>query len=190
MAMWQALILAGILVPAFSISPLPGRSAHLQAAQYRVQQPISVGDVLLSSAKLADPNFAESVVLILQHSEDDGTLGLIINRESEVPLSKLFPHLKGGSSDRVFQGGPVSPEVALALVRASTKPEKATRITEDVYVSGSKEVIEKSVTSHVPASKFRLYLGYAGWAPGQLEGEVSLGAWSIASRCRTCSRPG
>ncbi len=178
--MWRALTMAVILVSAFSLSGLPERSGQTHQVQYGIQQPLSVGDVLLASTKLADPNFAESVVLILQHGEDDGTVGLIVNRQSEVPLSKLFPHLKGGSSDPVFQGGPVSPEIVLALVRASTKPEKATRITEDVYVSGNKELIEKSVTSRIPASKFRLYLGYAGWAPGQLEAEMSLGAWSIA----------
>jgi len=178
--MWRALTIAGTLVAAFSLMGLVGRSGQLHGAQYRVQQSLSVGDVLLASEKLGDPNFAQSVVLVLQYGEDDGTVGLIVNRQSDVPLSKLFPDLKGGTSDPIFQGGPVSPELALALIRTSSKPEKGTHITEDVYVSGSKDLIEKSVTSHTPASKFRLYLGYAGWAPGQLEGEMSLGAWTIA----------
>ncbi len=180
MAMWRALTITAILVSAVSITALPEHAAQSHLAQYRVQQPLSVGEVLIASDKLADPNFAESVVLIVEQGEDGGTLGLIVNRESEVPLSKLFPNLKGESLDRVFQGGPVSPDVGLALLRVSSKPEKSTRITEDVYFSGSKDVIEKSIASRASPSKFRLYLGYAGWAPGQLEAELAAGAWSIA----------
>jgi putative transcriptional regulator len=178
--MWRALTITAILVSAVSIAALPERAAQSHLAQYTIQQPLSVGEVLIASDKLADPNFAESVVLIVDQGGDGGTLGLIVNRESEVPLSKLFPNLKGGSPDRVFQGGPVSPDVGLALLRVSSKPEKSTRITEDVYFSGSKDLIEKSVRTHTPSSKFRLYLGYTGWASGQLEAEMAAGAWSIA----------
>jgi len=180
MAMRRALTIAVILSSTLLIAALPKRVAQSHFAQYRVHQPLSVGEVLIASDKLSDPNFAESVVLLVEQGEDGGTLGLIINRESEITLSKLFPTLKGGSLGRVFQGGPVSPGVGLALLRVSIKPEKCTRITEDVYLSGSKDLIEKSVTSRAPPTKFRLYLGYAGWAPGQLEAELDAGAWSIA----------
>ena len=173
-------MIAGMLVSAFSIAGLPRRSNQWHSAQYRVQESLSVGAVLLASDKLGDPNFAESVVLVVQHSDEDGTLGLIVNRRSDVPLSKVFPNLKNGSQDSVFQGGPVSPEVGLALMRTSTKPDNATHISDDIYISGSKDLIEKAVVSRIPDSKFRLYLGYAGWSPGQLETELSAGAWSIA----------
>jgi putative AlgH/UPF0301 family transcriptional regulator len=70
---------------------------------------------------------------------------------------------------------------AEALLRSSEKPAQARHVLGDVYVTGSKELIEKSVDSQADPSKFRLYLGYAGWAPGQLEAEIRLGAWSFVS---------
>jgi len=144
----------------------------------RGQQP-NAGDVLVASEKLGDPNFAESVVLILQHDDDNGTLGVVINRRSEVPLSQVFPDIKGASSDPVYVGGPVSLSAVQALLRLPDQMDEVRHVGEDIYATGSKEIIEKSVRSHIAASKFRLYVGYAGWAPGQLEAEIQIGAWQV-----------
>lgn len=151
----------------------------LATAQYTPERELHVGDLLVASEKLGDPNFAESVVLILQHDEDQGTVGIIINRRSEVPLSRVFPDIKGAGSDPVFIGGPVSLTAVQALLRLREQTEDVTHVAGDVYATGSKQMIEKSVRAHAASSKFRLYVGYAGWAPSQLDAELQLGAWSV-----------
>lgn len=177
--MSRALIVAGILVCAVCRAAGPGRDGRFQVAQYGPQTNISVGSILVASEKLGDPNFAESVVLILQHDEQEGTLGVIINRQSELPLSRLFPSIKHASSDPIYMGGPVGITIAQALLRLRSKTDDATPVSGDVYVTASKKLIEKSVASGAQSSKFRVFLGYAGWAPGQLEAEIRLSAWSL-----------
>ena len=78
----------------------PGRVHRVPAAD---EPRISTGSLLVASEKLGDPNFAESVVLILEHDDDGGTLGLIINRRTEISLARIFPDIKG-STDPVYAG--------------------------------------------------------------------------------------
>jgi putative transcriptional regulator len=138
-----------------------------------------VGRILVATEKLGDPNFRESVVLIIRFDADEGTLGLIINRRSEVPISRVFPDVTGAKADPVYLGGPVELGTAQALLRSPSKPDDLTHVTGSVYATGSKDIIEKSVRSGEEPSKFHLYLGYAGWGAGQLEGEMEMGAWSV-----------
>lgn len=155
------------------------RTTKIEIAQYEPQQNVSVGSILVAKEKLGDPNFAESVVLIVQYDKDEGTVGIVINRPSDVPLSQVFPHIKYATADPVYMGGPVGITAGQALLRLPAKTDDATPIVGNVYVTASKKLIEKSVSSRAAPSKFRLFLGYAGWAPGQLEAEIRLGAWSI-----------
>lgn len=153
-------------------------SSGLARAQFGPQSNLDVGVVLIANEKLEDPNFVESVVLILQHDEDEGTVGLIINRRTQVPLSRVFKS-KTSAQDPVYLGGPVDIRLIQALLRLPSKPEHATRTVGDVYVTGSKDLIDKSLKSRTEASRFHVYLGYAGWQPGQLESEAKIGAWSV-----------
>jgi len=153
---------------------------RLRRAQYGPDQPsLAVGKLLVAARELGDPNFAETVILIVDYDPDKGTSGLIINRRTDVPLSKVFPAIKTARNDPVYQGGPVETTAAQALLRASARPANATRLFGDVYVTGSKELIEKSVAAATASSSFRVYVGYGGWAPGQLEHEIELGAWDV-----------
>jgi putative transcriptional regulator len=151
---------------------------HLPAQEYFAEPELTAGSVLVANAKLADPNFSQTVILIVQYDEERGAEGLILNRQSELSIAGVFPHAKHATKDPVYLGGPVEIRTAQALFRLPDKTEHAIQVLGDVYVSGAKELIDKSIDSHIDPSKFRLYLGYAGWADGQLAAELRLGAWS------------
>jgi putative transcriptional regulator len=138
---------------------------------------LSAGTLLVADEKLGDPNFAKTVVLITRRDEEEGTMGVVLNHPMDVTLAKAFPQLKG-STDPVYEGGPVSPEAVQALLRTSDKPEEAEHVLSDIYAIVRKADLEKSIGNHVSSAKFRVYLGYAGWGPGQLENEVRMGAWT------------
>ena len=152
--------------------------AAVARTQY-AQQHIAAGSILIADEKLGDPNFAQTVVLIVQEDSTAGALGIIINRKTDMTLAKAFPNTAKASTDPIYQGGPVDESAAQALMRSPTKVANALPIAGDVYLTTDQAAIEKAVRSHVEPAEFRLYLGYAGWAPGQLEMERRKGAWVL-----------
>jgi putative transcriptional regulator len=141
---------------------------------------LAAGKLLVAKRTLSDPNFAETVILLVQYDEE-GTVGLIINRQSKFPLSRLAKQLEAakGKSDPLYLGGPVQTGGIMALVRSRSKPEDAKRVVADIYIISSKEMLEKTMAAGAAASTFRLYVGYAGWANGQLEWELGMDAWKV-----------
>jgi putative transcriptional regulator len=143
--------------------------------------PSSVGKgvLLVASPSLNDPNFREAVVLIVDHGPE-GTLGLILNRSTNVPLSKALPDIAAlkGTSYRLFAGGPVEPTRLLLLFRLKEPPADARSVFDGVYVGGTR-VLERIITQAKPTETFRAFAGYAGWAPGQLGYEMLQGGWAI-----------
>jgi putative transcriptional regulator len=138
------------------------------------------GVFLVAGSDMTDPRFHHSVVLLLAHGED-GTLGLIINRATEIPLSEVLPDLEspGLSSHLLFFGGPVGLNGLLFLIRSDTPPERANQVMEDVYFSGDPALLEKLLDRNEDSHDLRVYAGRAGWAPGQLEGEIARGSWGL-----------
>jgi len=139
------------------------------------------GIFLIASRNLGDPNFAETVVLIVRYDENDGAMGLIINRPTDVPLSRVFRDLKEakGRADPVYSGGPVEQGALLALLKTSSKPQDAQKVFGDVYLISSRDLLTKTLADKVERSSFHAYLGYAGWGVGQLEHELALGGWLV-----------
>jgi len=142
---------------------------------------LKVGKFLVASRDLGDPNFAQTVILLVHYSEDQGAVGLVVNRRTDVPISRVFQDLKEAKnhSDPVYVGGPVELNSVLALLKTASKPENATRVFADVYLLSNKDVLKATLASGAEASVFHTYVGYAGWGAGQLEHEVELGAWHI-----------
>jgi putative transcriptional regulator len=138
------------------------------------------GTFLVADRDLGDPNFAGTVVLLLNFDEEEGALGIIVNRRTDVPLSRLFGNIKSGrdSTDAVYVGGPVEPGRGLALLKSAGKMEDASRILNGVYLISGKASMEKAVGEAQPGA-FHVYLGYAGWSAGQLDHEVELGGWHV-----------
>lgn len=171
----------GALSGALCLPMLFSRTCAITAEQYSPQERLSAGTILVANEKLGDPNFTQAVVLIVQFDKENGSVGLIINRQTAIPVSRVFPKAKQAAKDPVYVGGPLEITRAQALLRLPEKVNAAMHVTGDIYLTASEELIEKSVVSRADPSKFRLYLGYAGWAPRQLEGEIQIGAWSLIS---------
>jgi putative transcriptional regulator len=142
---------------------------------------LAPGEFLVASRNLGDPNFAETVVLLLQYDEEHGAMGLVINRASDVPLAELFKDIQEAKSrtDPVYIGGPVELTNVLALLKSATAPDDAKRVFGNVYLVNSKEMLQKTLAAGVAADAFHAYVGYAGWGPAQLEHEIALGAWHV-----------
>jgi putative transcriptional regulator len=136
----------------------------------------AAGQLLVAARGLADPNFERSVVLLVEHGAE-GSLGLVINRPTGVPLSRLFPEERAlqRQDGILYAGGPVAAGRFLLLLRAPRRPEEARPVFADVYLGWAPAILRDSRG----VSEFRLYSGYAGWAPGQLESEIARGDWRL-----------
>jgi putative transcriptional regulator len=144
--------------------------AHCLAAQP------APGKLLVAARGLSDPNFERTVVLLVEHGEG-GSWGLVLNRPTGVPLKKLFagePLLESREGS-LFVGGPVGPGRFLLLLRADRPPDKSQRVFADVYLGWSPEALRDARG----LSDCRVYSGYAGWAPGQLDAEIGRGDWRL-----------
>jgi putative transcriptional regulator len=142
---------------------------------------LAAGKFLVASRELGDPNFAEAVILLLQYDAEQGSMGLIVNRKTDLPLSRVFQDLKEakGRTDPVYIGGPVELTTVLGLLRSSVKPADAKRAFGDVYLINSRDQLLKILGAGAEPDVFHVFVGYAGWGPGQLEHEVELDAWHI-----------
>ena len=129
--------------------------------------------------KSPDPNFAESVILLI-HYDKDGVVGLMLNEPAGVPLSRL-KEVKGTSkrSDPVYVGGPVELGMVTALVRTTKPPPDALRVATDLYAVQTRRGIEAAIQTSKGSNDLRVYLGYSGWVIPQIENEVKLGSWFI-----------
>jgi putative transcriptional regulator len=121
------------------------------------------------------------VVLLIETGEG-GALGLIVNHPTPIPLSDLFPELeavaRGGGS--AYLGGPVAVDTLRALIRSPEEPEESRQVAPGVFVTSSERTLLGSLAAPGAAERVRAYLGYAGWAPGQLEAEIARGDWYVA----------
>jgi putative AlgH/UPF0301 family transcriptional regulator len=179
------LVLATVKAPQTrpSASPIPNsrlRHPALLPVQSRNTDELGAGKVLVASRDLGDPNFIQTVVLLV-HYDAEGAVGLILNRRTDVPLSRVLEGLKGAKdrTDPVFLGGPVEKPAVFALLRSVTKPEGAQSIFDGVYLISSKALFERALSTQPDPKTFHVYLGYAGWTNDQLREEVELGAWFI-----------
>lgn len=146
---------------------------------------IQVGRLLVATPHLGDPNFRRTVVLIVEHDDTEGTLGVVLNRPTQIPVGRVLPpwaDLVSGPSV-IFQGGPVALDSALALatVRVGQEPLgwRALNGTPAVARVG---VVDLDAPPELLASEItllRVFAGYAGWGAGQLRSEIEEGAWYV-----------
>lgn len=137
------------------------------------------GRFLVASEAIEDPNFAKTVVLVLHH-DGDGSIGLIINQHSDIAPAQLLPGVRG--LDRyqgmLFLGGPVElSHVSVLAIEAAG----GAAVLEGVYLSNDPSTLEGLLRAQgaVGERALRIFIGYAGWAPGQLEAEIAGGGWRV-----------
>lgn len=146
---------------------------------------ITAGRLLVATPKLADPNFRRSVVLIVEHEAEEGTLGVVLNRPTEVPVDQVlapWSELVTGPSV-VFQGGPVALDSALALAHVpGTEEPLGWRALADSPAVSRVGLIDLDIPPELLASEvagLRVFAGYSGWGVGQLRSEIKDGAWYV-----------
>ena len=171
---------------AYSVSKtdiLPDRMpAATSPREYRNQtdKGLSKGKFLVAKQDMTDPRFSETVILLIEYGSR-GAMGLMINRPTEVRLSTLLPDIKGlkRRDDIVYIGGPVNENQVFLLIRSRTAPKDSLHIFEDIYANASLSELQQLIEGAKTDDKFHAYAGYAGWAPGQLDMEVSRGDWHV-----------
>ncbi len=135
--------------------------------------------LLVARDALPDPNFADSIVLVMNNL-GPAPVGIIINRPTPVPVSHLFPDLERLAQvrDKVYFGGPIDFGSVWFLFRAATPPEHAVQACDGVYLSADRELLLRLLERKKPMDNLRIFLGHAGWAPGQLEAEIDRRDWT------------
>jgi putative transcriptional regulator len=136
------------------------------------------GQLLIAGATLPDPNFARTVVLICQHSEE-GALGLVLNRPGELVIGDVAPELADlvGSDAVIDSGGPVQPDALLVLGDFEDATYAGIPVTGTVGLMGDGRAISELVDV---TRRARAFAGYAGWGPGQLDAELAHDDWFVA----------
>ncbi len=148
--------------------------------RYKFDWEPAKGKFLVASERIRDSIFTETVIFLVDYSPR-GAMGLIVNRPADTRPFQLFPEIKRleRMPDYIYIGGPVERNQLLMLIRSGTQTEGTQWIFDDIYISASRAVLERMVNAPGAGEEFRLYAGYAGWAPGQLEREIMRGDWHI-----------
>jgi putative transcriptional regulator len=129
------------------------------------------GSLLVATPALVDPNFRRTVVLVAEHGEA-GAMGVVLNRPSETAVAEAIPELVSlaGDEEPVFVGGPVAVDSLLALAEVE-EPDATLEL-----VVGAVAFVQDP---EVPALRGRIFVGYAGWSPGQIEAELDEESWVV-----------
>ena len=138
------------------------------------------GRFLVASHRLADPNFFETVVLLLAY-EPSGAVGVVVNRPTEIRLGSVLSDVGElrDRSDPVYRGGPVVKNLLLVLLRTAKQPESSVAVFDGVYVSGSRAAVRDVLKKAGKRNRVRGYAGYAAWGAAQLDREIARGDWHV-----------
>ena len=148
---------------------------------------VRAGRLLVATPLLGDPNFRRTVVLVVEDEPEEGTLGVVLNRPTKVPVGRVLEPWTELASDPsvVFKGGPVAPNSALGLASVpGTEEPVGWRALDSTLLRSRIGLLDLDTPPNVlaPAIRsLRVYAGYAGWSPGQLKQEIDEGAWHVVS---------
>lgn len=143
-----------------------------------MQPPVGPGTFLVASPILRDPNFARTVVLLCEHDDEEGSMGLVINRPTEVTLDRAVEGVAENPEQHLWYGGPVQRDVVLVLHR-EIGVEGARSVCDGMSLGGEPDLILDLLRG--PRCKdVRVFSGYSGWSAGQLRDELEAGSWIVS----------
>ena len=153
---------------------LSGASAPRQDRE----SPLKRGVLLYATPDLSDPNFAHTVVLLLEHGPD-GSLGVVLNRPTPRSVDDVLDLTAGtsGLDLHVWWGGPVQPQAVISMVRTPRPGPRARTILREVHLASDLDDVRQVLGEPGGRLRVRIFSGYAGWARGQLEAELRAGGW-------------
>jgi putative transcriptional regulator len=156
---------------------------HLIMDLISLKKPFSIqpaaGTILIAEPMLNDPNFVRSVVLLCEHG-DEGSVGFVLNNPMGLTLEDLLPEIALNTDLKIFQGGPVQVDT-LHMVHRMHDILGGKEIAPGIYWGGSYEALQDAIADHTcRAQDLRLFVGYSGWSPGQLDEELKQGSWIVA----------
>jgi len=171
-------LISAFVIFIYSFAGLQPATSFTKSFNLKKDVPLQQGVFLVAAPELTDPDFVHTVILLVAYGEE-GALGLIINRPSGIPLRQVLPDIKENDkvSPTLYSGGPVSRNNLFALFTSDKPLEGAVNALGNIYFSGNRDVIIPLFQNGDQKNKIRIYAGYAGWAPGQLEHEIMRGAW-------------
>ena len=140
--------------------------------------------LLIAMPALNDPSFNKALVLICEHSLQAGAMGIIINQPTSVGIRELFYEQSDSRPQAVtiHAGGPVNTRRGFILHDSRVDMEATLEISSGLFLTSSNKILKEIVQGGGPKNKI-IVLGYAGWAPGQLESEISANAWLVTDYC-------
>lgn len=139
---------------------------------------VKKGVFLLSSEKIRDTNFSQSVIYVTEHGEG-GTFGVIVNKPTYIPVNDAMPENQQVAEPdaKIFFGGPTHAQHLFVLTKAH-EGERLHAVTENVYFGAGDQIVIK-LNSDEHKTETRTFLGFSSWTPGQLEEEVKAGQWIV-----------
>jgi len=141
------------------------------------------GSILVAMPSMSDPRFKKAIILLIAHNEE-GAMGIVLNKNMEdLTFKSLLEQLEIDHDEdvgraRVHFGGPVDSERGFVLHSTDTIHETSTIIGEGIAVTATLDMLQTMASGEGPSSSF-VALGYAGWGPGQLEGEIQQNGWLV-----------
>ncbi|MBL4794981.1 MAG: YqgE/AlgH family protein [Pseudomonadales bacterium] len=136
---------------------------------------------LIAMPHLVDPTFSHTITFVCEHN-DNGAMGIVINRPLELCLGDIFRHIDvknadlDRSNDIVYNGGPVQTDRGFVIHNGSPKWKASLQVTDEINMTTSIDILEAIAHNKGP-SKYLVALGYAGWDAGQLDEEMAANAW-------------
>ncbi len=184
------ILLALAMLPDMSIAagnarqlaaPASGHPGAVRTQEMDEQVRLARGVFLIAKKSMPDPNFAGTVLLITEY-EDTGTVGLVLNRPLDKPAHEVLPELEGldPGSFNLFLGGPVRLNSLRLLVQTETELGDYHSVIGNVFQITDLKGVQNLLEQEPGRLRIRLYAGYAGWFPGQLERELLRGDWLLS----------
>jgi putative transcriptional regulator len=137
------------------------------------------GDLLISEPFLADPNFARTVIYLCEHN-DEGSFGFVLNKPAKINLNELLEGV-GDREDNIYVGGPVQQNTLQFIHKNDRLIEGGSEVKDGIFWGGNfEQMLSMMEGSLIKSDDIKFFIGYSGWAAGQLKSELEVNAWIIS----------